>query len=72
MNVFSPNALAGKVAVVTGAARGIGRCTAIALARAGADVGLTSAPSPAPLTIARSKPAAHADIGTKMAPGQVW
>ncbi|MGO2747608.1 SDR family NAD(P)-dependent oxidoreductase [Microbacterium sp.] len=35
---FSNDALQGKVAVVTGAARGIGRATAIALARAGADV----------------------------------
>ncbi len=35
---FSPDALKGKVAVVTGAARGIGRCAAIALARAGADI----------------------------------
>jgi NAD(P)-dependent dehydrogenase (short-subunit alcohol dehydrogenase family) len=38
MAVFSPDALAGKVAVVTGAARGIGRGAAIALADAGADV----------------------------------
>lgn len=38
MPVFSPDTLAGKVAVVTGAARGIGRCAAIALAEAGADV----------------------------------
>ncbi|HXG41659.1 MAG TPA: SDR family NAD(P)-dependent oxidoreductase [Dehalococcoidia bacterium] len=34
--------LAGKVAVVTGASRGIGRATAIALARAGADVVLAA------------------------------
>ncbi len=38
MELFSSTALAGKVAVVTGAARGIGRCAAVALARAGADV----------------------------------
>ena len=38
MPVFSPDTLAGKVAVVTGAARGIGRCAAVALAEAGADV----------------------------------
>ena len=37
-NVFSPDALKGKVAVVTGAARGIGRCAAVALAQAGASV----------------------------------
>ncbi len=36
--VFSPTALKGKVAVVTGAARGIGRAVAVALAAAGADV----------------------------------
>ncbi len=38
MPLFAADALAGKVAVVTGAARGIGRCAAIALAEAGADV----------------------------------
>jgi NAD(P)-dependent dehydrogenase (short-subunit alcohol dehydrogenase family) len=37
-SVFVPDALAGKVAVVTGAARGIGRAAAVALAQAGADV----------------------------------
>ena len=36
--VFSSMALAGRVAVVTGAARGIGRAAALALAEAGADV----------------------------------
>lgn len=38
MNTFAADALAGKKAVVTGAARGIGRAAAIALAQAGADV----------------------------------
>ncbi|GAB3146691.1 SDR family NAD(P)-dependent oxidoreductase [Micromonospora sonneratiae] len=34
----APKVLAGRIAVVTGAARGIGRAAAVALARAGADV----------------------------------
>jgi NAD(P)-dependent dehydrogenase (short-subunit alcohol dehydrogenase family) len=37
-SVLAPDALTGKVAVVTGAARGIGRAAAVALAQAGADV----------------------------------
>jgi SDR family mycofactocin-dependent oxidoreductase len=37
-SVFVPDTLDGKVAVVTGAARGIGRAAAVALAQAGADV----------------------------------
>lgn len=38
MTTFSPSALAGRIALVTGAARGIGRAAALALAEAGADV----------------------------------
>lgn len=38
MPTFSSDALKGKIAVVTGAARGIGRAAAVALAEAGADV----------------------------------
>lgn len=35
---LKPNSLQGKVALVTGASRGIGRAAAVALARAGAAV----------------------------------
>ncbi|HTK25461.1 MAG TPA: SDR family NAD(P)-dependent oxidoreductase [Pyrinomonadaceae bacterium] len=38
MNIFSSDTLKGKTAVVTGAARGIGRAAAVALAQAGADI----------------------------------
>ncbi|MGE0387132.1 MAG: SDR family oxidoreductase [Gammaproteobacteria bacterium] len=41
------NRLEGKVAFVTGASRGLGRCIAGALVRAGARVGLVARPSPA-------------------------
>ncbi len=40
MNIFSTETLAGQVAVVTGASRGIGRAIAVALAQAGADVAI--------------------------------
>lgn len=40
MNIFNTEMLAGKVAVVTGASRGIGRAIAVALASAGADVAI--------------------------------
>jgi glucose 1-dehydrogenase len=39
-SVLAPDALAGKVALVTGAARGIGQATAVELARAGAVIAL--------------------------------
>ncbi|MGH7311781.1 MAG: SDR family NAD(P)-dependent oxidoreductase, partial [Candidatus Rokuibacteriota bacterium] len=39
-------ALAGKVAVVTGASRGLGRATAVAFAEAGADVALAARSKP--------------------------
>ena len=42
MNPTSPFDLAGKIALVTGASRGLGKHFAIALARAGADVAITS------------------------------
>lgn len=37
-----PGALAGKVALVTGASRGIGKAIAVELARAGADVAIAA------------------------------
>jgi meso-butanediol dehydrogenase/(S,S)-butanediol dehydrogenase/diacetyl reductase len=40
MNVFDSFQLAGKVAIVTGGARGLGRQMALALAEAGADVAI--------------------------------
>ena len=61
MTIFLPTTLSGKVAVVTGAARGIGRCAAVALARAGADVvgiDLCAAASP----IDTFPPATRADL----------
>jgi gluconate 5-dehydrogenase len=42
MNTSSPFDLTGKIALVTGASRGLGRTFALALARAGADVAITS------------------------------
>lgn len=47
VGVLHPQALRGKVAVVTGAARGIGEAVALELARAGADLALFDLDEPA-------------------------
>ncbi|WCT75677.1 SDR family NAD(P)-dependent oxidoreductase (plasmid) [Sphingomonas naphthae] len=66
MPTFASDALAGKVAVVTGAARGIGRCAAIALAQAGADVvGIDLCAAPA-----RSTPFRPRREATSTTPGR--
>ena len=61
--------LDGKIAVVTGAARGIGRAGAIALARAGADVvGIDIAAEVSPIdTFAPATPAELAETGEQVA-----
>src|SRR3990172_4463099 len=40
--IFSPNILKGKISIVTGAGRGLGRTMALALSRAGSDLVLTA------------------------------
>lgn len=61
MPTFSPDALNGKIAVVTGAARGIGRAAVVALANAGADVaGLDICAAASPIDT--FEPATQADL----------
>jgi NAD(P)-dependent dehydrogenase (short-subunit alcohol dehydrogenase family) len=67
--------LDGKIAVVTGAARGIGRAGAVALARAGADVvGIDIAAEVSPIdTFAPASPAELAETGEQVvASGVRW
>ncbi len=67
--------LAGRVAVVTGAARGIGRASAVAMAREGADiVGIDrSGPVSATLDVAPASPAELEETGRLVrAAGQEW
>jgi NAD(P)-dependent dehydrogenase (short-subunit alcohol dehydrogenase family) len=61
--------LDGKIAVVTGAARGIGRASAIALAQAGADVvGIDVAAEVSPIdTFVPASPAELAETGSRVA-----
>ncbi len=54
MTIESPFSLTGKIAVVTGAGRGIGKATAVALARAGADVALVARSQDELLAVART------------------
>jgi NAD(P)-dependent dehydrogenase (short-subunit alcohol dehydrogenase family) len=77
MNAITPAAglLEGKVAVVTGAARGIGRAAAVALARAGSDVaGIDIAgPVSATLEVTPATPADLAETGRRVVDaGRRW
>lgn len=75
MSTFSSDALAGKIAVVTGAARGIGRAAAVGLAQAGADVaGIDIAGKISPiLEVAPASPAELEETGKLVqAEGRRW
>ena len=52
-NIFTPNTLKGKVALVTGASRGIGAAIASALSQAGARVIGTATTEKVPLVLQR-------------------